>query len=853
MYKYFFLLFFLVSCGGTKEMVFTAPPIEERMLDTLVVSASPIVEEEKVELPQELPAYNPSHTRKMDLIHTDLDIKFDWEKQHVIGSAELTLSPIFYPQSLVVLDAKGFDIKSIRLGDKETEYDYDKMNLVIELDREYKKGEKVVLTIDYIAKPNEGPEGGSAAISSDKGLFFINPLGKEEKPMQIWTQGETENNSRWFPTIDKPNERTTQEISMTVEDIYETLSNGKLISSTKNSDGTRTDTWKQELPHAPYLFMIAVGDFAVVKDKWRETDLMYYVEKDYEPSAKEIFNHTPEMIEFFSSKLKYPYPWDKYAQVVTRDYVSGAMENTGAVIYGEFVQKTKRELIDNDNDYIVAHELFHHWFGDLVTVESWANLTLQEGFANYSEYLWFEHKYGRDRAENHRLTEMGGYLASVENQGSHPLIHYGYGDKEEMFDAHSYNKGGLVLHMLRSHVGDAAFFASLNKYLRDNEFTAVEVDELRMAFEDVTGMDLNWFFDQWYHAAGHPVLKVEYQYDSLTRTETILVDQIQDAENNLPIYRLEVEVAVYDQNGKVTYYPTTIDTRKLELAIEGIDAPAAVVLDGRNTQLAIIRENRTGQENMAIFKYSENYIDKKNAADALSGSKYFGEIKDQLLKEDYYSFRQMGVKGIKPLSDPKNIDMLKSLALNDSHSAVRNAALSKMATYDYEMTKPMLIDALEGEDAFSLVATAFNAIGKNEPSAALVYAKDYEDKKSPAIMSAIAEIYAVSGNGDHLPFFEDRLRSVSLFSMFNFYNKYNDLLEGQSPERKLEAVELLSEISMNSSNMFRRFVAASAINNIEDFFVSQSDTVNQIRVRNTLDKLIEHETNEQLLSRYRSF
>jgi len=163
--------------------------------------------------------------------------------------------------------------------------------------------------------------------------------------MQIWTQGETEWNSRWFPTIDKPNERCTQEMILTVDDRFNTLSNGLMTSSNKNTDGTRTDTYKMDLPHAPYLFMITVGEFAVVKDTWRGIPVEYYVEKEYEPHARQIFAHTLEMLDFFSDKLGVQYPWPKYSQVIVRDFVSGAMENTTGVIFGEFVQKTDRELI----------------------------------------------------------------------------------------------------------------------------------------------------------------------------------------------------------------------------------------------------------------------------------------------------------------------------------------------------------------------------------------------------------------------------------------------------------------------------------------------------------------------------
>ena len=380
---------------------------EERTLDELVVSAP---------RDYKLPVYNAAADRDWDLLHMDLDLRFDWTNEKVFGRADLQLKPYFYDQTTLTLDAKGFEIIDIsNQAGKTLQFEYNGAKLIIDIERTYTRDEKLALTIDYVAQPSALPEGGSAAITSDKGLFFINPREEEAgKPRQIWTQGETEHNSKWFPTIDKPNEQLTHQISLTVEEDFVTLSNGTKISSKSNAaSGTRTDTWKMDMPHAPYLVMIAVGDFAVVTEEVDGLLLEYYVEKDYEPYAKQIFAHTPEMIRYFSDLLDYPYPWDKYSQIITKDYVSGAMENTTAVIFGDFIQKTDRELIDDANDFIVAHELFHHWFGDLVTVESWANLTLQEGFANYSEHLWQEHKYGLDAAGYQRNNEKQGYLASI--------------------------------------------------------------------------------------------------------------------------------------------------------------------------------------------------------------------------------------------------------------------------------------------------------------------------------------------------------------------------------------------------------------------------------------------------------
>ena len=434
-----------------------------------------------------------------NLVHTRLDVKFDYDKAYMYGKAWITLKPHFYPTDTLALDAKGMDIKRVAIvkgtAMNNLKYDYDGMILDIKLDKTYKGGEKYTIYIDYTSKPNEYTGKGSAAITDAKGLYFINPKGEEkDKPTQIWTQGETEATSVWCPTIDKPNQKTTQEISMTVPGKYVTLSNGKLTTQKTNADGTRTDTWKMDQPHAPYLFFMGVGDYAVIKDTYKGKEVSYYVEKQYASVAKKIFGNTPEMMAFFSKALGVEYPWVKYAQMTARDYVSGAMENTTATLHQESAQQDARELIDgNAWESTIAHELFHQWFGDLVTTESWSNLTLNESFANYSETLWDEYKYGKDAGAAQNYNDMQGYLQSQSDKKD--LVRHYYTDKEAMFDAVSYNKGGRILHMLRNYVGDSAFYKALNLYLNENKYKSAEAHQLRLAFEEITGRDLNWFWN----------------------------------------------------------------------------------------------------------------------------------------------------------------------------------------------------------------------------------------------------------------------------------------------------------------------------------------------------------------------
>src|SRR6187200_211407 len=378
--------------------------------------------------------YRETATKINDLVHTKLDVKPDFSKSYLYGKAWITLKPHFYPTDTLNLDAKGIEFKTVALvkGTKQIplKYEYDELNLRIKLDKTYKANESYTIYIDYTAKPDEYQEKyGTDDFLGIKGMYFINPKGEEkDKPTQIWTQGETESNSAWFPTIDKTSQKTTQELTVTVDNKYVTLSNGKLMSQKKNTDGTRTDYWKMDLPHSPYLFFLGVGDYAVVKDSWRGKEVNYYVEPEYASVAKKIFGNTPEMIEYFSKITGVPFPWIKYSQITGRDFVAGAMENTTATLHQESAQQDARELTDENKwENTIAHELFHQWFGDLVTSESWSNLTVNESFANYSEYLWLEYKYGKDAADEHNYTEMGEYLGSKSERKD--LVRFYYSDK----------------------------------------------------------------------------------------------------------------------------------------------------------------------------------------------------------------------------------------------------------------------------------------------------------------------------------------------------------------------------------------------------------------------------------------
>jgi aminopeptidase N len=247
-----------------------------------------------------------------DLIHTRLDLRFDCAYQWVYGKAEITLQPHFYPTDSLTLDAKQMSISTVELITggvaRPLAFTYDGWGLRVRLPRVYRRGERYVVRVAYVAKPAE------AKVRDDqRGVYFINPTGVEPgKPTEIWTDSEADKASLWFPTIDSPDEKSTEEMVLTVPDRFVTLSNGRLVSQVKHKDGTRTDDWKMELPHSPYLFFFAVGDFAVVRDAYKGKEVSYYVEPAFTNTARGVFGETPAMIAFFQRVTGVPFPWVKY-------------------------------------------------------------------------------------------------------------------------------------------------------------------------------------------------------------------------------------------------------------------------------------------------------------------------------------------------------------------------------------------------------------------------------------------------------------------------------------------------------------------------------------------------------------
>ncbi|WP_299681750.1 M1 family metallopeptidase [uncultured Tenacibaculum sp.] len=701
---------------------------------------------------QSLSEYRGERDKIFNLEHTKLKVDFNFQKQTMNGEAWITAKPHFYSVKELELDAKAMLIHKITLNNVDLKYKYDGFKLKINLPKTYERDEKVTIYIKYTAQPERVKQKGSKAITSAKGLYFINSKGQDEnKPTQIWTQGETEASSCWFPTIDAPNQKTSQEIYITVPKKYKTLSNGKLESQTQNSNGTRTDYWNFTQKHAPYLFFMGVGEYEIIKDTYKNIPVDYYVEKEYAPFAKDIFGNTPEMLAFFSKITGVEYPWDKYSQIVGRDYVSGAMENTTAVIHGEKAYQTPGQLIDqNVQELTIAHEAFHHWFGDLVTAESWSNLTVNESFANYSEYLWLEHKYGKDEAEAHLFEDIQAYKLG-DNPDKH-LVRFYYDDKEDMFDAVSYNKGGAILHMLRNYLGDKAFFEGLNKYLTNNKYGTGEAHELRLALESVTGKDLNWFFNQWYFGKGHPKLDISYDYNDLRKTVTVNVYQTQDQEFQFPL-----TIDVFEKN-KVKRHTVFVNGKETSFNLSYTTQPKLVQINADGVLLCDISENKVLSDFIFQLKNAKNFRHKREALLEVAKSQHidnkaFNAIAG-VLNDPFYKLRILALQNINLInkySKRKVIDKIKQMAANDSKTLVQAAAIETLGKLTEPELKPIFENALKSP-SYSVVGNALVALYYIDKKLAYTKSKELSEGVKKVIATPLTRIYLEENDESELTF-----------------------------------------------------------------------------------------------------
>ncbi len=791
---YFFLgLALLFSCKAEYPTVKSAiQPIQ-------------FVNEEKEEGEMEL--RRKLRTREDQLLklkHMDLWIDVDFQEEKISGKSRIFLEPYFYPVDTLRLDAKYLFITSCRVdGDSgETPFSYNSKILTIPLSRQVLKGEMISVELEYSVDPSLARDRMGKAVD---GLFFVTSQSGKE----IWSQNETESASTWFPTIDHPSQRFTHDIFLSVDSGMVTLSNGSLISAQTDSLGNKTDHWKMDIPHPPYLVMIAAGFFSKSSHTHKGLTLEYMMDPLFAETADYLFGRTPAMLDFIDSLTGVKYPWQKYSQLVVHDFVTGAMENTSASVFHEGLNMDVKSLVDDYQDDIIIHELAHQWFGDYVTCADWGSVALNEGFATYFEYLWYEHTEGKEVADLNGYNEVWSYLEQSRII-THPLIWDSYRDaNEDLFDDHSYAKASRILHMLRREVGDEAFWASVNHYLKENSLSSVVASDLQSSFEKVTGRNLSTFFEQWFYREGHPKIKTKFEFKE--GTTLVEINQIQDG--NTPFhFSFDLDLFYADTILRRTF---TMDEWEQQYSIPWPDSPVGICFD---PEMELLFEPSSftdiDYEAMRLKRISNPalvYHLGYDIEDSLSISQK-RDLASDMIQNDAWFLRSLGLDFY--------LDIEEEIDFNDQEIA----SFRKMATDDPEpMNRGSAIDLLKEEnedrDIFkrSLTDTSWYV-----NSGALLRMMDFEQDPfllpgqlqrfkqtyDENMIYAMAQYLTKYFPGTNYSWFKEKSWYIGRWDQFWFYDFLCQDVEMGPEESADRSLEWLKELATESKESLRFFLLA---------------------------------------------
>ncbi len=473
--------------------------------------------------------------RSFDMIHQVIRISFDWNRKAVVGATTITFSALNEPISSIDLDAVNMNVTGVSRGETPLQFTYDKSTLKIQLGGVLMPNDPQSITIRY------------ETVAPKRGIYFI------DRKQVIWTQGEMIDTRHWVPTVDRPDDKTTWEMLVTVPKEHKVLSNGKL-ASVKDLGTSHEWHWKQELPASTYLYSIVAGNYEIIKDKsWNDVTISHWTYPDSVEAAKRGFAKTRDMIDVFSRKTGVRYPWPKYDQAAVPDFIFGGMENVSASTQSDKIVLIPAKDSLKDAQPLVAHEAAHQWFGNIVTLKDWSHSWLNEGFATFLETIFWEEDGQHDRAALNRVNDQKSAIAA-DVKARRPLVYNRWNkDPLELFlSGHIYPKGAAVLDMLRQTVGEANFWKSVNKYLVDNAYKSVTTEDLKTAFEKTTKQDLHYFFKQWVYGAGIPAFQVAHRYDSASRHLILTVLQVQPRDSSTGIFSMDVDILATNDTESVT-------------------------------------------------------------------------------------------------------------------------------------------------------------------------------------------------------------------------------------------------------------------------------------------------------------
>jgi aminopeptidase N len=655
--------------------------------------------------------------RPCDIVHIALTLQLDIARQSLRGTCATTVRAVQETVPSLTLDAVDLQIVQVRqVGGALLPYDYDGQRLRVTFPEPLQHDAPATVEIDYsVTKPRLG-------------LYFITPdAAYPHKPVQVWSQCQDEDARYWFPCFDAPNEKATTEMTVTVPQPYFALSNGTLLSTTRDeAAGTITYHWLQDQPHSTYLVTLVVGEFSERTEMVNGLPVQWYVTPGREDDGQRAFGDTPEMVRFFSQKLGVPYPWSKYAQIGVSDFIFGGMENTTATTQTDLTLHDARAHLDFSSNGLVAHELAHQWFGNLLTCKHWSHAWLNEGFATYFDALFHEHHKGTDEFRYYMHQNAKAYFREDGESYRRPIVTNVYKEPIDLFDHHLYEKGSLVLHMLRYMLGDAAFWGSLQRYVTANRHQVVETVDLERAIETATGRNLQAFFQQWLYKGGHPEYQVEFAWDDASRIATVTVRQQQQTSTEhgveTPLFDMPVTLLFALPEGEPSTFPLRVHEQLHTFHIALPAKPQWMSFDPGNWILKKLQLKVPKDMLVAQVQHDPDVMGRIYAAEALGeiGSlEAVASLRRVLEQETFWGVQAEVARILGKIHTPAALEALLA-NLHLPHPKARRAVVTALGDFKDDQTATALIEVVQsGDPSYFVEAEAAAALGKTRRDSAL--------------------------------------------------------------------------------------------------------------------------------------
>ncbi|HJZ63058.1 MAG TPA: M1 family aminopeptidase [Candidatus Acidoferrum sp.] len=681
-----------------------------------------------------------ARSKDYDLQHSKIALKFDVEQKKVMGDVTHTLTILKDGTEKIWFDSVGLTIQSVAVNKSEAKFEVKETRLVVALPGTTKAGTKYDVEIKYEGKPT-------------KGLYFILPdKDYPDGPKQIWTQGESEDTRYYLPTYDYPNDRLTTETILTVPASWLTVANGKLIGVVDAGSGNKTWIWRETVPSSTYLITVVAGEFDEVKDSWRGIPVTYYAPKGRGDRLKVNYSHTPQMLEFFSKRLGVDYPWEKYSQAMVDDFVAGGMENSSATTNTSTSlthEKLAHEYTTGE-DPLIAHELGHQWFGDLITCKDWGDIWLNEGFATFMERIWVEHYFPKDQIDYELWNDAKDWM---ENAGLYvkPIVRHDFDDSSE-FDGNAYNKGGWVLLMLRHQLGEDNFYAGLKHYLEVNRGKNAVTADLAKAIEEATHINVDEFFSQWVYGAGAPKFDLSYTYDEAKHQILLKAKQTQKLEGRVGIFHVPVNVEITTASGAKTY-PINVAKAEESYSLPAEGAPLLVLFDKGGHLLKSAEFHKEKREWIYQTKNASELADRGDAVDALGKLKDDNEaiaaLGDVLKADKAWGIRATAADVLGGTKNPAAAKLLLEALDSAKEPWVRNRIVAALGNFKDNADAVRKVNAIAREDlSFRARASALQALGKLKAPNALDSLQDAVKADSPDSFLRNAALRAMGELGD---------------------------------------------------------------------------------------------------------